>query len=240
MIELDGQSMTIPAAVSSQTNSGGRVGLARAGTTWSVMQTPAPPDRKSHLRQGPFKEAFRNHMIFVVGTKGTPEENAWGLARARFDAETFWYRGNGSVDIIADTAFLEPGRVDEFRDHNVILYGHVECNAAWPVLLSKGPVQVRRGQVQIGRRTVSGDDLACLFLQPRPGSDRAAVGVVAGTGLVGLRLTQRLPYFTSGVAYPDCLLLRAPSQTDNGSGLLAAGYFGADWGVDSGEFAWRD
>jgi hypothetical protein len=106
--------------------------------------------------------------------------------------------------------------------------------------LSKSPVQVRRGQVQIGQRTVSGDDLACLFLQPRPGSDRAAVGVVTGTGLVGLRLTQRLPYFTSGVAYPDCLLLRAQSQSEKGSGLLAAGYFSADWDVDSGEFAWRD
>jgi hypothetical protein len=192
------------------------------------------------LRRGPFKEAFRNHMIFVVGTKGTTEENAWGLAKARFDAETFWYRGNGSVDIVADTAFLSPDRVDEFRDHNVILYGHVECNAAWPVLLSQSPVQVRRGRVQIGQRSVSGDDLACLFLQPRPGSDLAGVGVVAGTGLVGLRLTQRLPYFTSGVAYPDCLLLRAQSQSENGLGLLAAGYFGADWDIDSGEFAWRD
>ena len=179
-------------------------------------------------------------MIFVVGTKGTAEENAWSLAKARFDAETFWYRGNGSVDIVADTEFLSPDRADEFRDHNVILYGHVECNAAWPVLLSKSPVQVRRGQVQIGQRTVSGDDLACLFIQPRSGSDRAAVGVVAGSGLVGLRLTQRLLYFTSGVAYPDCLLLRAPSQAENESGLLAAGYFGADWDVGSGEFAWRD
>ena len=64
--------------------------------------------RKGPHRQGPFKEAFRNRFILVVGTKGTPEENAWGLARARFDAETFWYRGNGSVDVVTDTAFLEP------------------------------------------------------------------------------------------------------------------------------------
>jgi predicted esterase len=237
VIELDGQSMPIG---SSPANGDRRIWLARAGGSWSVMPAPAPPARKGPLRQGPFKEAFHNHMIFVIGTRGTAEENAWGLARARFDAETFWYRGNGSVDIVADTTFLEPGRADEFRDHNVILYGHSECNAAWSVLLGNSPVQVRRGLVQIGQRTVSGDNLACLFLQPRPGSDRAAVGAVTGTGLIGLRLTQRLPYFTSGVAYPDCLLLRAQSQPEKGSGLLAAGYFGADWDVDSGEFAWRD
>jgi hypothetical protein len=28
-----------------------------------------------------------------------------------------------------------------------------------------------------------------------------------GSGLLGLRLTERLPYFLSGVGYPDCLVL---------------------------------
>ena len=36
-------------------------------------------------------------------------------------------------------------------------------------------MQVRRGQVKFGPRTVSGDDLACLFIRPRPGSDGASV-----------------------------------------------------------------
>ena len=163
---------------------------------------------------------------------------AW--PRLRFDAETFWYRGNGSIDIVPDTGFLSCERADELRDRNVILYGNSESNAAWPVLLSKCPVQVHRGQVQIGKRTMRGDDLACLFLQPRPGSDRAAVGVVAGSGLVGMRLTERLPYFISGVAYPDCLLLSANRSAAGSAGLIAAGYFGPDWDVESGEFAWRD
>ena len=88
--------------------------------------------------------------MLVVGTKGTPEENAWSLARARFDAEVFWYRGNGSVDIVADASFSNPAGTEEFRDRNVILYGHAESNAAWPVLLGKSPVQVRRGQVKFG------------------------------------------------------------------------------------------
>ena len=45
--------------------------------------------------------------------------------------------------------FLDPGREQEFRDRNVILYGNAESNAAWPVLLGESPVQVRRGQVKI-------------------------------------------------------------------------------------------
>jgi hypothetical protein len=162
------------------------------------------------------------------------------LARARFDSETFGYRGNGSVDIVPDSVFLEPSRLTEFRDRNVVLYGHSESNAAWASLLRASPVQVRRGKVQIGSRTVSDDDLACLFLQPRPGSEQAVVGVVAGSGSVGMRLTERLPYFTSGVAYPDCLLVDSKVLSEQSSGLIAAGYFGPDWSAESGEFAWRD
>src|SRR5262249_51464449 len=154
-----------------------RIRLVRSGRTWSAAPSPAPPSHKGPHRMGPFKEAFRNRFLLVFGTNGSPEENAWGLARARLDAESFWYRGNGSVDVVTDAAFLDPGRAEEFRDRNVILYGHAESNAAWPALLGESPVQVRRGQVRIGRRTTSGDDLACLFYRPRPGSDRAAVGV---------------------------------------------------------------
>jgi hypothetical protein len=122
----------------------------------------------------------------------------------------------------------------------VILYGHSESNAAWPALLSESPVQVKRGQAQIGQRKVNGDNLACLLIRPRPGSDWAAVGAVAGTGAIGLRLTERLPYFTSGVAYPDCVLLSTKSVGDGSAAPIAAGYFGSNWDIESGEFAWSD
>jgi hypothetical protein len=56
--------------------------------------------------------------------------------------------------------------------------------------------------------------------------------------LIGLRLTERLPYFTSGVAYPDFLAIRAKAPDGTAPAPLAAGYFGADWDVESGEIAW--
>ena len=104
-----------------------------------MSQTAPLPSRKGPARQGPFKEAFRNRFVLVFGTKGTSEENAWSLARARFDAETFWYRGNGSVECVSDADFLESGREQEFRDRNVILYGNAENNGAWTVLLGEEP-----------------------------------------------------------------------------------------------------
>ncbi len=200
---------------------------SREGGHWKRIDRPSPA-LKGPDRSGPFRDAFRNRVRLVYGTRGTAEENAWALARARYDAETFWYRGNGSIDVVPDTAFdprSEP-------DRNVVLYGHSESNAAWPALLGDGPVQVRRGSVRLGRESIEGDGLACLFVRPRAGSDRAVVGVVSGTGPAGMRRTDRLPYLTTSGAYPDLVIL-------DGDGPVAAGFFGVDWGVDSGELARR-
>lgn len=208
--------------------------LARSGGSWRVIEAPSPRMKGPH-RYGPFKDAFRNRVLFVYGTQGTAEENAWAYAKARYDAETLWVRGNGSVDVIPDTAF----RADEERDRGVILYGNADTNAAWQPLLGESPVQVRRGSARLGDREVRGDDLACLFLRPRPGSDMACVGVVSGTGPAGFRLTDRMPYFVAGVAYPDCILLGPETLSEGAAGVRAAGFFGLDWGLSTGDFVWR-
>jgi len=174
-------------------------------------------------------------MMFVYGTKGTPEENAWAFNKARFDAESFWYRGNGSVEILPDAAF-NPGAAP---DRGVILYGNADSNGAWPALLADSPVQVRRGEIKLGSRSSTGEDQACLFLRPRPGSAVACVGVVSGSGMIGMRLTDRLPYFLSGVEYPDVTVIGPEMLKQGSKGVRAAGFFGLDWSVEKGEFAWR-
>ncbi len=231
-VEIDGQKLE--GLRPEGRGTGSLLRIAKSGDRWSGAGE-LPAEYKNPVRSGPFKDAFRHRMIFVYGTRGTPEENAWALAKARFDAESFWYRGNGSPEVMPDTAF----DAVLTRDRGVILYGHADMNAAWPLLMSMSPVQVRRGAVVVGDRRVEGDDLGCLFLQPRPGSATASVGVVAGSGLKGLRATQRLPYFMAGPGYPDLLLL-GPGVWEQGTkGIVAAGFFGEDWSVQRGEFAWR-
>ena len=108
--------------------------VAAAPPGWRVTDKPSP-SLKSPERCGPFREAFRNRVLFVYGTRGTAAENAWAYAKARFDAETFWYRGNGSIDLVADTAF-DP-RVE--RERSVVLYGNRQSNAAWSTSYSSKP-----------------------------------------------------------------------------------------------------
>jgi dienelactone hydrolase len=230
-VELDGQKILgIPWPGAPH-----RIQLAREGDRWALAGPPSPA-RKRPQRYGPFKEVFQNRPLLVYGTRGAAEENAWAYAKARYDAETFWYRGNGSFDLVPDTDF-DPAAD---RDRNVILYGNRATNVAWGPLLGDSPAQVERGRVRIGERELAGEALACLFIRPRPGSDRALVGVVSGSGIAGMRLTDRLPYFVSGVAYPDCTVIGPEMLAGSSAGLRAAGFFGNDWGVKSGEFAWRE
>jgi len=76
-----------------------RLWLEQENGKWCQIAKPSL-NCKNPLRYGTFKDAFRNRVLFVFGTQGSPAENAWSQAKARYDAEVFWYRGNASVDVI--------------------------------------------------------------------------------------------------------------------------------------------
>jgi pimeloyl-ACP methyl ester carboxylesterase len=230
-LELDGARL--------ETRSLYSVVVERVGGAWVQRLGPDPeidPKRKYPARYGPFKDAFRNRMALFYGTKGTTEANAWAYAKARYDAETWYVRGNGSVDVLPDTAW----NPKEHVSRNAILYGDADTNALWDRLLVESPVRVATGSARVGSKEAKGNDLACLFVRPSPLDDRALVAVIAGTGPVGRRLTERIPIFVSGVGIPDVMVMRADALSKGEQGLACAGFFGPDWGVETGDFAWRE
>lgn len=228
-IDLDGQKATLP-----RPEKATEVWLRRSGGKWALGKEPLP-DQKGVLRGGPFREALMRHPVLVVGTGGSDEENRWAFAKARFDSETFWYRGNGTLDLVLDTEF----RPSRYKDRSVVIYGNSRTNRAWSALIPGGAVAVDPHQCRLGDRKLEGDDLAALVVVPRKGSDTADVAVIGGTGLAGMRTTDRLPIFLSGVGYPDVTILRAQAALSGQSGVVGAGFFGADWDISTGEWAWR-
>jgi poly(3-hydroxybutyrate) depolymerase len=206
---------------------------AAGGGLWSAA-LPRSDFEKGPARNGPFKAAFTHRFLLVYGTNGSPEETQLNFAKARYDAETFWYRGNGSVDVIADRELS----LRHVPNRSIVLYGNADDNSAWRQLLADSPIQVRRGVVTVGGKELRGDDLACLFVRTRPGSQTAMVACVAATGPTGMRLATRLPYFTSGIGFPDWTVISSDALTHGWRGVRAAGFFGNDWSVESGDAAW--
>jgi poly(3-hydroxybutyrate) depolymerase len=230
-IRLDGQDLGKAFALKGF--SGSSVGLKKVAGTWQSLPASALATQKNASRSGTFKQAFQNRMVFVYGTKGSREESAWAYAKARYDAETFYYRGNGSVDVIADTVASSM----PLNDRNIILYGNADTNSQWTRFLRGSPIYVDRGGVTVGPKRHQGADMGALFLRPS-GTGKQLIGVVAGSGLVGSRVLDRAPVFVSGVAYPDWTVLSPAALTEGTKGVLGAGYFANDWSF-LGLEAWR-
>ncbi len=224
--------------------------FARLGDTWTSangrVRTSA---QKSPELGGPFKRAFDRGFVLVYGTAGDEREDAELLARARCDAENWWYRGNGSARIVSDVEFNSRKEADwifgmELGDFvpNVILYGNADTNAAWTPLwsASQSPFDAHRGVLRLGEREWKGDDLGALVVAPRRdknGDVIALLGAFADSGARGSRLGYALQPFTSGVGYPDYTLFDARILTSGDGGVLATGYFDAEWKLDGRGFA---
>lgn len=205
----------------------------RSAQTWSRVER-FDGGLKHPGRAGPFKEAFRNGMTFVYGTQGDDERDAILFQQARLAAETFAYRGNGSVRLVADA------ELEGLGDANLVLFGNSDDHGLWDLALGHSPVQVTDGRVAIGERELAGDDLVCLLVRPASGLRKdVSVAAVAGTGDVGARLAAVLPYFVSGVAYPDWTVIGAGMLERGADGIRAAGFFGPDWSLERGRSAWR-
>ena len=201
-------------------------------TPWQIS-TPPNPNQKCAARMGPFKTAFTNHPVFVYGTTGTSIQTTALLAKARYDNEQFVYRGNASFEIVDDKSFLQSANT-HFKNRNVILYGNAETNAAWNSLLATSPITVRNNEITVktsdsATTTIKGDDLGAVFAFPRPNSDTALVGVVAGTGAAGQSLLDRAPYFVAGTGYPDLAIFRANMLEVGSVGAVGAAFFSNDW-----------
>jgi len=211
----------------------GKLWLERSQNKWDMGEA-IPPSEKNPLRNGTFKDAFRNRMVFVYGTGGTPEEDAWIYSRARLDASTFGYRGNGTVELIADTRFSP----ERYADRNIILYGNYDNNSAWSKVLESCPVEVASGYIKVGERRMEGDDMAIFFIWPRADSDIASVGVVGGTGLRGMKGGYGNQYFNSGSAFPDLTVVKSDAGKRGYEAVVCTGFFDNQWGVENGEFVW--
>ena len=132
--------------------------LKKVSGKWTLVEE-IPVTEKYPSRYGGFKQAFDNRVVFVYATGGNKEENTWYQNKALFDAETFLYRGNGSIDVISDKDFIPSA----YADRNVVLYGNASNNKAWNKLLKNAPIQVLKGEIRMGDKVLKGNDLGTYF-----------------------------------------------------------------------------
>ncbi|MET2986256.1 carboxylesterase family protein [Aureibaculum conchae] len=201
---------------------------------WAITSKPSLSEKGPH-RNGGFKDAFRNNMVFVYATKGSTEENGWYYHKALFDAEKFYYRANGNVEMIKDTDFS----LKKYADRNVIIYGNKDNNAAWKLLLKDSSIQVKNNEVDFDGKKLSGNQWGMYFTIARKDSDIASVGVVTATGTEGMKAAYANHYMVNGTTFPDVVLFDSEILNQGTDAVKCAGFFGNDWSVKNGDFEWR-
>lgn len=189
----------------------------------------ADAQEKGEKRNGGFKEAFRHKMVFVYGTKGTPEENAWMKNKARFDAESWYYRGNGAVDMVADTEF----DAGVYANRGIVLFGNMSNNTAAASLLKDCPVQVQQGSAKAGNASWSGDDLGIYQVWPNPTNDFTSIALIGGTGIKGMRAAEANQYFAGGSGFPDYMIFSLDMLSKGEAAIKASGYFSNQWKLEN-------
>jgi len=201
----------------------------RHGMWKSVPELPAM--FKGPGRIGTFKEAFNHNFLFVYGTSGNEEENNWNYYKARFDAESWHYRSNGSVEILSDKEFL----TNPCKNRGIILYGNRDNNAAWAGLLANSPIDVCRGRISIKGIIYEGENFGAYFIRPNNHNSYTSIAVIAATGMQGMRAIEACQYFNYRVHLPDYFIFRLEMLMQGAQGVSTAGFFGNDWSFENGE-----
>lgn len=200
--------------------------LLGANNKWSISQSP-DQSRKGPHRNGTFKEAFNKRMVFVYSTNGTKEENNWSINKARYDAETWYYRSNGAVDIIPDKQYSR----EKYENRNVIIYGNSSTNAAWDLLLKDCPVQIERNTAIIGDKVLRGDDIGTYFIWPIKNTSANTVAVIGGSGIKGMNAAVANQYFAGGSGFPDIMIFRLGMLRSGVDDVEMAGFYTNDWKI---------
>jgi len=211
-----------------------KVFIEKINGEWETTPKPSLKEKGPH-RNGGFKDAFKNNVVFVFGTNGTKNENEWYFNKARFDAETFWYRANGNIELVRDIDFSP----EKYPNQNIIIYGNKDNNTAWNKLLNESPIQVKDNEVRFGDKILKGNQWGLYFLVPRTDSDKASIGVVTATGTGGMKAVYANHYLVNGTTFPDVVLFDNQVLIQGISSVKCAGFFGNDWTIASGDFEWK-
>lgn len=203
-------------------------------SNWEKGVAPSLAE-KGINRNGGFKEPFNHRMVFVYGTKGNAEENTWALNKAKYDAETWYYRANGAVDIMSDVEFLK----GSYADRGIVLYGNMSTNAAAATLLKDCPVKVEKGKATVGDKTWTGNDLGSYYMWPQLNNNKTSIAVIGGTGIKGMKAADANQYFSGGSGFPDFMIFTMDMLKDGDKAIKAAGYFDNKW-VLGDDWAWQE
>ncbi|MFQ6092495.1 MAG: hypothetical protein ACE5OR_07430 [bacterium] len=182
--------------------------MQKKGETFEIGPPKPPGLRKTPSFFGPIKRAYFSPFVLVYGTQGDSAATEVNLHHARVQAQQWWRRANGRVDILPDTEVTS----ETVEQYNLILFGRPETNAITARVHRDLPILIGAGRVALGDRVIEGEGIGVQFIYPNPLNPTKFILVHGGTDPEG---EERSTLF--GTLY-------------SGAGLC--GFFDMDWNLN--------
>jgi pimeloyl-ACP methyl ester carboxylesterase len=185
---------------------------------------------KTAARYGPIKQAMFSPFVLVYGTQGGPDLTDLLLDLARLEAVQWWRRANGFVEVVPDTQVTR----EDAETHNLILFGGPNENSVSKRIAPRMPIAPAAGGVRLGGEVIPGPGLALRVVYPNPLAPDRLVVMNAGSDRAGLALLASMRTVYAGAGLPDFMIYDAGVRRLGWGGVVAAGFFDSDWGIDHG------
>jgi dienelactone hydrolase len=209
----------------------GRQFQLRKSSKQKLHQRPsgAKNINKSPAFSGPIKKAYFSPFILVYGTQGDSESTEINLHQARVEAQNWWWRGNGCVEIIPDIK-VNSETLDRY---NLILLGGPETNAVTARIRKDLPISIKNNRLVFNGLEIEKDDVAFQIIYPNPLNREKYVVVKGGTSPKGEELAGLFNVIYSGAGLPDFIVYGEAVKEKGWGAILAAGFFDMNWKFDS-------
>jgi predicted esterase len=184
---------------------------------------------KSPALFGPIKKAYFSPFILIYGTQGGSDSTEINLHHARIEAQNWWLRGNGYVEIIPDIEVNS----EIVRRYNLIIFGGPETNAVSAKIMKDLPISIENGRLIIDGQEIEKDDVAFQMVYPNPLNPEKYVVVKGGTSPKAEELAGLFNVIYSGSGLPDFIIYDETVREKGWAAVIAAGFFDVNWKFDN-------
>jgi pimeloyl-ACP methyl ester carboxylesterase len=184
---------------------------------------------KSPAFFGPIKKAYFSPFILIYGTQGDSDSTEINLHHARVEAQNWWLRGNGYVEIIPDIEVNS----EIIHRYNLILFGGPETNAVTAKIKKGLPISVKNKRLIIDGQEIEKDDVAFQMIYPNPLNPEKYVVIKGGTSPKAEELSGLFNVIYSGSGLPDFIIYDETAKEKGWAAIIAAGFFDINWKFDN-------
>jgi poly(3-hydroxybutyrate) depolymerase len=228
-VELDGQTMTVPGALS---DGSWTAHFRRNNGKWALSGDDPNSLRKRHGLQGPIDNAFMDSFLMVRPT-GTPMHEAVGnWAKSEQERAIQRWRGlfRGEAQVKDDSTVTDA----DIAAGNLVLWGDPQSNSVLARIVDKLPIQWTADAIVLGARRFPSATSAPVMIYPNPLNPKKYVVINSG---FTFRESANGSNSWQVAELPDYAVVDLTSPPDSRwpGKIAAAGFFGEKWELLAGD-----